>query len=483
MKFRSVFHLISYLLFFCGLAIGFSGLVGWWQGDSLSEVLGLFGGAGVGVVGGAVLGILTRGRIQLSRRDGFGVVTFGWLSVATLGMLPYLFGGIVDDPASAFFETMSGFTTTGASVLTNLESLPRGILFWRAMTQWLGGMGVLVLCVAILPFLGVGGMQIYQAEMPGPGKDRLTPRIASTAKLLWGIYVLLTLLQVGFLSLGHMSIYDAFCHAFTTMSTGGFSTMSASVAAFDSAYIDWVVIVFMFLAGANFSLHFRALRGEWQAFHQNPEFRFYFVAVILGSAFTSIGLWHHDASATGAETIRHSFFQVTSILTTTGYATRDFNAWPLAIRFLLFLCMFAGGCGGSTAGGVKIIRVFVLFKQVLRDLRRAMIPQSVARIKLGKTVLDEIAVGNIVSFFVLFITLFAGMTLIMTRYTPDFVTACSSVIACLGNVGPGLGAVGPVEVYAFIPAPGKVVLSLAMLLGRLELYTVVLLLFPAFWRK
>ncbi len=482
MKFKGVFHLISYLLFFCGLAMGISGFVGWIAGDTLPDIFALIGGGGVGVLSGAMLWVVTRGPVQLGRRDGFGVVTFGWLAVALVGMVPYLLAGVVHDPASAFFETISGFTTTGASLLTDLESLPRGLLFWRAMTQWLGGMGVLVLCVAILPFLGVGGMQIYQAEMPGPGKDRLTPRIASTAKLLWGIYVLLTAVQVVLLVVGRMSVYDAVCHAFTTMSTGGFSTRSASIAAFDSAYIDWVVIVFMFLAGANFSLHYRALRGEWRVFYRNPEFRFYFAAIVLGVLFTGLSL-ARTGVVQGDDIVRHSAFQVLSILTTTGYATRDFNLWPLAVRFLLVLFMFSGGCGGSTSGGIKMVRVFVLCKHVLRDLRRAMMPQAVSRIKLGRTVLEESAIANIVSFFVLFMTLFAIMTLIMSRYTPDLVTATSSVVACLGNVGPGLGAVGPTEVYAFIPAPGKMVLSLAMLLGRLELYTVVLLLMPSFWRK
>ena len=482
MKFKGVFHLISYLLFFCGVAMGGSGLVGWVCGDAKADVLALLVGAGAGMLAGISIWAFTRGPTQLSRRDGFGVVTFGWLAVALVGMIPYLSTGVVDDPASAFFETISGFTTTGASLLSELETLPRGLLFWRAMTQWLGGMGVLVLCVAILPFLGVGGMQIYQAEMPGPGKDRLTPRIASTAKLLWGIYVLLTVVQVVLLVLARMSLYDAVCHAFTTMSTGGFSTRSASVAAYNSPYIDWIIIVFMFLAGANFSLHFRALRGDWKVFFQNPEFRFYLVAIVLGVFFTGVSLARARVSA-GDDIVRHSTFQILSILTTTGYATRDFNLWPLAVRFLLVLFMFSGGCGGSTAGGIKMVRVFVLCKHVLRDLRRAMMPQAVNRIKLGRTVLEESAIANIVSFFVLFMTLFAIMTLIMTRYTPDLVTATSSVVACLGNVGPGLGAVGPTEVYAFIPAPGKLVLSLAMLLGRLELYTVVLLLMPSFWRK
>jgi trk system potassium uptake protein len=482
MKFRAVFHLVSYLLMFCGLAMGLSGVIGWWAGDAWGAVQSLLAGAMVGFIIGTIVWVLTRGPIQLSRRDGFGVVSFGWLAVGLVGMLPYLFSGVVADPASALFETISGFTTTGASVLTDLESLPRGLLFWRAMTQWLGGMGVLVLCVAILPFLGVGGMQIYQAEMPGPGKDRLTPRIASTAKLLWGLYVLMTLLQVMFLLFGGMDLYDAVCHAFTTMSTGGFSTRSASIAAYNSSYIDWVIIVFMFIAGANFSLHYRALQGEWKVFWRNPEFRFYFAAVFLGTIFAAIGLLRSGWTFSDAIG-RHSAFQIVSILTTTGYATRDYNVWPLAIRFLLLLFMFSGGCGGSTAGGIKMIRVFVLCKHVFRDLRRAMMPQSVLRIKLGTTVLEESAVANIVSFFVLFMTLFAGMTLIMTRYTPDLVTASSAVIACLGNVGPGLAAVGPSEVYAFIPAPGKIVLSVAMLLGRLELYTVVLLLMPSFWRK
>lgn len=483
MKFRSVLHLISYLLVFTGFALWVSAWVGWLMGDAAAAVLALGYSGGIGVLVGLGLAIATRGTVRLSRRDGFGIVAFGWLAVALVGMLPYLFAGIVPDVASALFETVSGFTTTGASVLTDLEQLPRGILFWRAMTQWLGGMGVLVLCVAILPFLGVGGMQIYQAEMPGPSKDRLTPRIASTAKLLWGLYVLLTLVQSLLLVLGGMSLYESFCHAFTTMSTGGFSTRTASIAAFDSAYVDWIVITFMFLAGANFSLHYRTIMGNWRVFGRNPEFRFYAALWGAGGLLVTLVVWYSGLVENGGAALRHGFFQVTSILTTTGYATRDFDLWPLATRFLLVFLMFVGGCGGSTAGGMKAIRVFVVLKHVLRALRRAMLPQSVARIKLGTSVLEESVVTNIVSFCLLFGVLFVMMSFAMSFCMPDLVTATSAVVACLGNIGPGLGAVGPTETYAFVPGAGKLVLTFAMLLGRLELYTVILLFLPAFWRK
>lgn len=483
MKFKPVFHLIAYLLIFTGIAILLSAAVGWAMGDSLADVRALLLGAAAGVISGILLALLMRGDVVLSRRDGFGVVAFGWLAVALVGMLPYLFSGVIRDLASALFETVSGFTTTGASVLTNLEEIPAGILFWRSMTQWLGGMGVLVLCVAILPFLGVGGMQIYQAEIPGPSKDRLTPRIATTAKLLWGLYLLITVAQVILLMLGGMSAFDATCHAFTTMSTGGFSTRTASVAAYDSAYIDWVIIIFMYLAGANFALHFKALRGEARVFLKDSEFRYYTILWFVGCLLISINFGWSRSGDSIIDMIRHGFFQGTSIMTTTGYATRDFNLWPLFARCILLWMMFCGGCGGSTAGGIKVVRVVVVFKHVVRELKRVMVPQTVAHVKLGKRPIEEGVVANILNYFVLFMLIFAVMTLLMTFYTPDLVTATSAVVACLGNIGPGLGAVGPTETYAFIEPTGKLLLTLCMLLGRLELFTVVLLFFPSFWRK
>jgi trk system potassium uptake protein TrkH len=482
MRPRPVLHLISYTLAFIALGEGICWLISWLAGDPAPAQWAL------AVSGGVVLSIafamwaLTRGPVTLSRRDGFAIVTFGWIAATVAGSFPYLLSGVISHPVSALFESMSGFTTTGASVLTNLEHLPRGILFWRGMTQWLGGMGVLVLCIAILPFLGVGGMRIYRAEIPGPSKDRLTPRIASTAKLLWGLYVLLSLSEVALLMVGGMDWYDASCHTFTTMSTGGFSTRTASVAAFNSAYIEIVMIVFMFLAGANFALHYRALRGKPQSFVRDPEFRFY-TALWLGSCLTlSVNVWGGVYQGAG-EALRAGFFQGTSIMTTTGYVTRDFNAWPNASRLLLVLLMFIGGCGGSTGGGIKVVRFLVVLKQIARELGRAMHPRTIMKIKLGRQSLEENTVSNISSFVIVFVAIFAVASLAMAFYTPDLVTAASSVAATLGNIGPGLGAVGATETYACIPAAGQIILIACMLLGRLELYTVLILLHRGFWKR
>ncbi|MEE8573064.1 MAG: potassium transporter TrkG [Gemmatimonadota bacterium] len=482
MRPRPVLHLISYVLSFIALGEGICWLISLHAGDPAQAQWALAVSSGIVLSVAFLLWMLTRGPVSLSRRDGFGIVTFGWAAATVAGALPFLLSGVISHPASAVFESMSGFTTTGASVLSNLERLPDGILFWRGMTQWLGGMGVLVLCVAILPVLGVGGMRIYRAEMPGPSADRLTPRIASTAKLLWGLYVLLSLAETALLMTGGMDWFDACCHTFTTMSTGGFSTRSANIAAFNSLYIEIVMIVFMFLAGANFALHYRALRGRPQSFVRDPEFRFY-TALWFGSCLAlSINVWGEIYQGAG-EALRAGFFQGTSIMTTTGYVTQDFNAWPNASRLLLVLLMFIGACGGSTGGGIKVVRVFVVLKKTLRELGRVMRPRAVARIKLGRVPLEENTVSNIAGFFIIFVAIFAVAFLAMTFFTPDMVTAASSVAATLGNIGPGLGAVGATETYASIPAAGKIILVACMLLGRLELYTVLVLLLPAFWKR
>jgi trk system potassium uptake protein TrkH len=482
MRPRPVLHLISYVLSFIAIGEGVCWLIAWHAGDPAWAQWSL------GLSGGMVLSIafamwaLTRGPVRLSRRDGFAIVTFGWIAAAVAGAFPYLLSGVISHPVSALFESMSGFTTTGASVLSGLEHVPRGILFWRGMTQWLGGMGVLVLCIAILPFLGVGGMQIYRAEIPGPSKDRLTPRIASTAKLLWGLYVLLSLAEAALLMTGGMDWFDACCHTFTTMSTGGFSTRTASIAAFDSAYIEIVIIVFMFLAGANFALHYRALRGEPRSFVRDPEFRFYTVLWLGSCLLLSFNVWGEVYEGAGAA-LRAGFFQGTSIMTTTGFVTQDFNVWPSASRLLLVLLMFIGGCGGSTGGGIKVVRFLVILKKIARELGRAMHPRTIIRIKLGRQSLEESTVSNISSFFIIFVAIFAVASLAMTFYTPDMVTAASSVAATLGNIGPGLGAVGATETYASIPTAGKLILVACMLLGRLELYTVLVLLHRGFWKR
>lgn len=482
MNARAVFNLISYLLGVLALSVlGCAGL-SWAVGDPMSVRIGLLESSAV-MLGAAVLIYwATRGPVDLSRRDGFGIVFFGWLMAGIFGSLPYLFTGTIGNPVSALFETVSGFTTTGASALMDPGSLPISILTWRSLTQWFGGMGVLVLCVAILPFLGVGGMQIYRAEMPGPSKDRLTPRITSTAKLLWGVYLGLTVTETVLLHLAGMGWLDAVNHSFTTISTGGFSTHTASIAYFDSFAIEIIITVFMFLSGVNFALHFRALQGRPLNYWKDPEFRFYFFLWLGACLFMALNTYESHYASLG-QALRSSFFLVTSIITTTGFGTEDFDLWPTASRFLMLLLMISGGCAGSTAGGLKIVRLFVVFKKTLREVRLFMQPKAVVQIKLGRKPLDSDTVSTISAFFIIYMMIFAFATLLMTFYTPDLVTAISSVAATLGNIGPGLSAVGPSQNFALIPSPGKCILTFCMILGRLELYTVLAVFLPRFWKR
>ncbi len=485
---RTVFHLVATVTLVIGLAMGVCAALSMYWKDPVWAVNSLLVSSVMTVIFGAGLLFLTRGDVNLSRRDGFGVVTFGWVFAAIFGALPYILSGVIPNPVSAIFETMSGFTTTGASVLPNagfltLESIPKGILFWRALTHWFGGMGVLVLCVAILPFLGVGGMQIYRAEMPGPSKDRLTPRITTTAKLLWGVYALLTLAEILLLKyLGGMNWFDATCHTFATMATGGFSTRTASVGAFDSGIVDCIIIFFMFAAGVNFSLHYYALTGKPNRYWKDPEFRFYFLFLLVCGIFLTFSVWgtvYDDF----LYSLRAAFFQATSIMTTTGFVTADFNAWPEASRLLLVLMMFVGGCAGSTGGGIKVVRIVILWKKMVKEMRQFMRPQAVMQLKLGGKPVEQEIISHISAFFIIFLVVFGLASFAMTFFTPDLETATTSVIATLSNIGPGLGAVGATQNFAAIPTAGQIILTLCMLLGRLELYTVLILFLPSFWKK
>lgn len=480
---RTVFHLVSYMTLVIGAAICFCAGVSRLYADPLAVQRSLLVSGLITVACASVGAWFTRGPINLSRRDGFGIVTFGWLAATLFGSLPYLLSGTISHPVSAVFETMSGFTTTGATVLVDLEAVPRGIHFWRALTHWFGGMGVLVLCVAILPFLGVGGMQIYRAEMPGPSKDRLTPRITTTAKLLWGVYALLTLVEAVLLRfVGGMDWFDAFCHTFGTMATGGFSTRTASAGAFDSLAVDVILTVFMFLAGINFSLHYHALTGKPGRYFRDPEFRFYALFLLGATLFLSLNVWSASTEAYG-RCLRDAAFTATSVMTTTGFCTADFNQWPNASRLLLVLMMFIGGCAGSTGGGMKVVRIYVMFKKIVRELRQFMRPSAVFQMKLGGNPVEQEVVSHIAAFFAIFVLIFAGGSFAMTFFTPDLESAATSVIATLGNIGPGLNAVGATQNYSEIAPTGLVFLTVFMLLGRLELYTVLILLLPGFWKR
>jgi trk system potassium uptake protein TrkH len=379
------------------------------------------------------------------------------------------------------FESMSGFTTTGSTILTRVEVLPESVLFWRALTHWLGGMGIIVLTLAILPLLGIGGMQLFQAEMPGPTKDRLAPRIQDTARILWSVYVLFTVTEVLLLILGGVSFFDAVCHSFATLATGGFSTHTASVGFFNSVYVESIVIFFMLVAGVNFSLHYQGLRGRLASYWQNEEFRFYvhltFFSICIIVIFNLI-YGTYDSFGT---TLRTGFFQVASILTTTGFGTADFDQWPPVCKILLVSLMFVGGCAGSTGGGIKHVRLLLFFKYARLQLRNLVHPQAVGTIKLGKVKVPREVLISILGFFGLYVAFFFLATLVVTALGVDIVTGSTAVVATLNNIGPGLNLVGPVQHYGHLPAFAKVVLTFCMLAGRLELYTVAVLLTPDYW--
>ncbi len=478
---RPVFHLISFIPLMIGAFLLACWGVSLASHDPQDAQRGLALSSAISFLLGLLLWGATRGPVDLSRRDGVGIVTFGWLITVLLGALPFLLCGTIQDPVCALFESVSGFTTTGASVLMDVEAAPRGILLWRAVTHFLGGMGILVLCVAVIPFLGVGGMQIYRAEMAGPSKDRLTPRIASTAKLLWGIYLLLNLSEIVLLKLYDMSWFDAVCHAFATVATGGFSTRTLSIEAYHSRPIETIITVFMFLGGVNFALHLRALHGRVGCYLRDAEFRLY--GLIISFAIATIVLDRWTGFQDLPEVIRPTLFTVISIITTTGFSTANFDTWPALSKIVLLGLMVVGGCAGSTAGGLKNIRLLVLFRQMAREVRRFLQPQAVYQVKVGKQMVDSEVVSTITAFFFIFVAVFVLASGLMAWFTRDLAVSVSSVAACLGNVGPGFGSVGPLLNYANIPSGGKVVLLTCMLLGRLELYTLLVVLMPSFWRR
>ncbi len=439
--------------------------------------------ATVGLVVGGVAMRIGRGAAEPRTREGFAIVTFGWLAVGLLGALPYVLSGQIPDYTSAVFESISGFTTTGASILTDIERCTRATLFWRALTHWLGGMGIVVLALAILPLLGIGGMQLYRAEVPGPVPDRLTPRIRETAKLLWGVYVLLTAAETLLLVLAGLDLFDALCHAFATMATGGFSTRNASVGAYGSSLVEWIVIVFMLLAGANFSLHYLALRGDLKAHWRDEEFRFY-LRILTGAVLVILlALLTAAIYVKPEELVRKAAFQVVSICTTTGFSTADYLLWPPVAHGMLLLLMAVGGCAGSTGGGIKVMRVLVLLRQAKSELKKLVHPRAVFTLWFNDRTVSPALATNVLGFFLLFMIVYVGGVLALTLGGRDLVTAVGATAATLGNIGPGLGQVGPALNYAFLGSWEKWLLVAFMLIGRLEIYTVLVLFLPEAWRK
>jgi trk system potassium uptake protein len=453
------------------------------EGDWQVFLLSAVGGA----LAGGCLMWLGRKKPSLRHREGFAIVTLGWIAVGLLGAVPFLGTGTITSPTDAVFESISGFTTTGSTIMTDIEAVGadhHAILFWRSLIQWLGGMGIVVLALAILPLLGVGGMQLFRAESPGPAPDRLTSRISATARLLWGVYVLITGLEVlALATLGGMSVFDAVCHSLTTMATGGFSTLDKSVGGFGSGTVEWIITVFMFIAGVNFSLHYLALKGRFTVYKRDDEFKFY-GAVTLGTIVLVAAVLFPSPVISGIEpTIRAAAFQVVSIVTTTGYGTADYILWPPFTHMLLLLMMTVGGCAGSTGGGIKMMRVLLLLKHAHVEVKKLLHPRAVYTLWFNERPVSQDLATNVLGFFMLFMVVFISGTLLLTLAGRDIVTAVGAVAATLGNIGPGLGEVGPTCNFAFMNIAEKWLLILLMLIGRLELYTVLILLMPATWRK
>ena len=416
----------------------------------------------------------------IGKREGYIIVTFAWIFISFFGTLPYYLQKDIPSFTDAFFETMSGFTTTGSTILTDIESMPKVILFWRSLTQWIGGMGIIVLSVAILPILGIGGFQLMMAEMPGITYDKLHPRVKATAKRLWAVYLLFTLAQFILLWAGEMNWFDAINHTFATMATGGFSTKNNSVAAF-GIYSQYIIILFTFIAGTNFTILYFALRGQVKTVWANEEFKGYLSIITFVTIIIISGLLLSNQNVESA--FRNALFTVVTIITSTGFATADYMTWPSLLWVLVFLMMFIGASAGSTGGGIKVIRQMLLVKNAWMELKRAIHPNAVLPVKFNGKAVHENIVYKVMAFFQMYILLFVLGMLLLLSFGLDFETAAGASISSLSNVGPGIGQLGPSANFSFLPTGAKWLLTFLMLLGRLELFTVMILFSPQFWRK
>jgi trk system potassium uptake protein TrkH len=484
MNYSVIVRFLGILLFIEGIFM-FSALpFSYYYGGSDSNAI--IASGIITIIFGVLFRLITREADEKSigKKEGYVIVTFSWVVISIFGTLPYLLSNSISNFTDAFFETISGFSTTGASILTDIEAVPKGILFWRSMTHWIGGMGIVVLTVAILPFLGIGGMQLFNAEASGPTKDKLHPRITEAAKRLWGIYVLLTVLETALLLAGGMNLFESLCHSFGTVATGGFSPKNSSIAGY-SPYIQYVIMIFMFLAGISFTLHYYALKGKFSKIFNNGELKFYLSIIFIASIIIGCFLFYDSYNQYNSteKAFRDAFFQVISIVTCTGFATTDYMQWSFFLWFFIFLLMFSGGCAGSTAGGIKIIRHLLLFKNASLEFKRLIHPNAVIPVKLnGKPVPQDI-IFNILAFFLMYISIWAVSSLLLSIIGMDPYSAMGSVATTMGGIGPGLGTTGPASNFSMVPELGKWILAFMMLIGRLEIFTVFILFAPSFWKK
>jgi trk system potassium uptake protein TrkH len=488
MNLKTILNILSALLTIMGLTMLFPAFVSWLYNES--DMISCLQSAGLTILISLPIWFITRKSRKLRNRDGFIIVTFSWIITALAGSLPFYMTGTIPNFTDAFFEAMSGVTTTGASIIGNqqtlphllngIESLSHGILFWRSFLQWIGGMGIILFTIAILPLLGVGGVQLFKAEVPGPVADKIRPRVRETAKLLWIVYLGITVLETLLLGIAGMGWFDAICHAFTTMPTGGFSTKNASIEAYNSGAIEYIIIIFMIIAGTNFSLHFRALSGNLNSHITDKEFKVYFSLILYVTAIIFLRLALHGELS--EENFRASLFQTVSLVTTTGFSSADYELWPYFAQCVLLCLMFIGAMGGSTGGGMKIIRVFVLFKYMALATQRMLHTKAIIPIRIGNRFISEDVISNTLGFFLFYVSIFIFTTVALTLMNVNLESAIGAAASAIGNIGPGLADFGPTDNYALLPDFGKWLLTFCMLLGRLEIFTIIVIFSRVFWK-
>ncbi|WP_198513436.1 TrkH family potassium uptake protein [Confluentibacter lentus] len=494
LNYKIIFHFLGLLLLFNGGFMLLSALISFIYKDGVTFQISLAGI--VTSVVGVVVMLLTRShKKEINKREGYIVVAFGWVIMSLSGTLPYVLTDSIPNFTNAFFETISGYTTTGATILNDIEVIPKGVLFWRSTTHWIGGMGIIVLAIAILPLLGIGGMQLFAAEAPGPSGDKLHPRITDTAKRLWLIYFGYTIAETLLLNLAGMSFFDAVNHSMATLSTGGFSTKNASVAYWNhQPIIQYIIVLFMFLAGSNFVLSYFAFKGKIQKIIHDEEFKLYFKFVLVFTIIAALIIYFRaDVSISSIEhpmvwgeaesAFRHALFQVLSVVTTTGFITADYTLWTPFLVVFFFGLMFLGGSAGSTAGGVKVVRHLILIKNGFLEFKRTLHPNAIVPVRYNNKAINRFIVFNILAFFILYMISFIIGALVFSMFQIDFQSSVGLSASSLGNIGPALGNFGPVNNYSALPPLAKWWSSFLMLIGRLELFTVLILFTPFFWRN
>lgn len=494
LNFRLIIYLLGVLLLVNGGFMLLSSIVSLAYSDGVTSYISLAGLITI-ATGGLSMYLNRNHNKDLQKREGYLIVTLGWVSMSLTGTLPYLLSGAIPSFTNAFFETMSGYTTTGSTILSDIEILPKGILFWRSITHWIGGMGIIVLAIAILPLLGIGGMQLFAAEAPGPGGDKLHPRITDTAKRLWLIYVGYTLAETVLLKVAGMSFFDAINHSLSTLSTGGFSTRNASVAYWnDTPLVQYIIMVFMFLAGTNFILSYFAFKTKFSKVFRDEEFKLY-TSLIIGFTLLTAVMIYFWADPSGStidhpmvwgefeSALRHGMFQVLAVITTTGFVTADFTAWTSFLTIFFLGLMFLGGSAGSTSGGIKIVRHLIMVRNGILEFRRTLHPNAILPVRYNNRAVQQPIVFNVLAFFILYMLSFIIGVLVFSWIGLDFKTALGGAASSLGNVGPALGDLSPVDNFGLLPDAGKWWASFLMLIGRLELFTVLILFTPFFWRN